>query len=136
MTFHYRSMNLVNLVGRIGKEPQLKQLQNGSAFSFSLCTEISVRKDEKWTQVPTWHNCTVYGPAADRAAKILKTGDLVSLTGRIVYRDADKNGVKVRYTDILVENFTLLASKSAPKTSEAAGPEVVEEPAPADPDLF
>lgn len=118
MTYHYRSLNQVNLIGRIGKAPVLRSICNGSqsALVFSLCTEIS-RKDPSagWTQVPTWHNCVIYGPAAEQAHKVLSAGSLISLVGRIVYNDREKNGVRVRYTDIVAESFQLLAAKQDAK---------------------
>lgn len=135
MAYHYRSLNQVNLIGRIGKAPVLRAMQSGgNALSFSVCTEIS-RKDpaKGWVQVPTWHSCVMYGTQADMAAKVLDAGALVSLIGRIVYSDKEKNGVKVRYTDIAVESFQLLLSKADARQPASRRSDAAEQPPQAQP---
>jgi len=78
------SKNQVNLIGRLGKEPELKEFSNGG----KLCN-VTIATSERWTdknsgeqrEETEWHNLVFNGKLADLAAQYLKKGDAVSVTG-------------------------------------------------------
>lgn len=103
-------LNQVNLIGRVGKEPEIKTFDSGSRVAnFSLATSEKYKGEEK-TQ---WHNITVMGKTVDVVEKYVKKGDLLHLTGKIEYRSwDDKDGNKKYITEILVFGVTMLGGGS------------------------
>lgn len=102
-------MNKVCLLGRLGKDPELKQTQSGMAVcNFSLATSSRVKGGEK-TQ---WHNIVAWDKTAETCANFLGKGRQVAIEGRIEYRDwEDKDGNKRTSTDIVAERIHFVDSK-------------------------
>jgi single-strand DNA-binding protein len=104
----YLLVNRVTLVGRLGKDPELRYSPSGQAVArFSLATDES-RKDQQgnWQQETTWHNIILWGAAAERAGEQLKKGNLVYIEGKISQRQwEDKEGQK--RTSFEIVGFTL-----------------------------
>tara|TARA_B100000530_G_C15617711_1_gene353043 strand:+ start:141 stop:563 length:423 start_codon:yes stop_codon:yes gene_type:complete len=103
--------NQVNLIGRLGKEPEIKATKAGDKFAkFSLATN-TYRKDKVSGEImedTQWHDVTVWDPKLavkieDKASK----GSQVQITGMIKYRKyTDKTGAERKATDIEVPRFT------------------------------
>lgn len=76
----------VNLVGRIGQDPELKFGNNGKAIArFSVVTSRRVlnRDTNEWSdEDTTWWNCTAFGPLAENIAESLTSGCAVIVAGR------------------------------------------------------
>lgn len=103
-------MNQVNLIGRLGKDPETRNFDNGkSVTTFSLATteKYTTQSGEK-KEVTQWHNCVSWGNAGLTIAKYVKKGHMFAVVGRLSYREWEKDGVKRLSTDIIVDNFTLL----------------------------
>ena len=123
MSLNYRSLNQVNLVGRLGQDASLKHAQSGTSFvTFSVATQTLLKKpDGTWDHPTTWHSCVMWGKRAETLASHLKKGTMVIVTGSIAYRDGTaKDGTKQRYVDINVDDVQLLADPSAAKTDRSA----------------
>lgn len=105
------SINKVILVGRLGKDPELKYNPKGMAFC-----NFSVATSESWTDKSTgkknekteWHNCTAFQNTAENIAKYLKKGSQVYIEGRLQTDKAEKNGVDLYYTKIIVQTAQFL----------------------------
>lgn len=114
-------VNRVTLVGRLGKDPELRYSPSGQAVArFSLATDEN-RKDPQgnWTQETTWHNIVLFGQTAERAGEMLKKGNLVYIEGRISQRQwEDKEGQKRTSFEILGSVLRNLTPRSH---SESAG---------------
>ena len=105
------SFNKVILIGRAGKDPEVKTLKDGKKVaSFSLATN-DYAKDKDGNQKTQWHNVTVWDKLADTVEKYLKKGAEVCVEGRIGYEDYEKDGVKRQYTRITATNFQFVGSK-------------------------
>jgi len=105
------SFNKVILIGRAGKDPEVKTLKDGKKVaSFSLATN-DYAKDKDGNQKTQWHNVTVWDKLADTVEKYLKKGAEVCVEGRIGYEDFEKDGVKRQYTRITATNFQFVGSK-------------------------
>lgn len=108
--------NSVLLIGNLGKDPELKKLDNGnSVVKFSLATNESY-KNNKGDKVKTtqWHNCVAWGKTAELINTLLKKGKEIAARGKISYTNyEDKNG-QVRYsTEIVINEFHMLGTKPA-----------------------
>jgi single-strand DNA-binding protein len=106
-------VNKVILVGNLGKDPDIRNLESGSKVAnFSLATtEFYKGKDGNRAEQTEWHNISVWNQLADLSEKYLKKGDKIYLEGRIRTRSYDdKDGVKKYITEIIGNQMTFLGS--------------------------
>lgn len=127
-----KSVNQVTLIGNIGKDPEIRTLDNGvKVATFSLATSTGGFKKQDGTDVPektSWHNVVCWRGLADLAEKFVKKGDKLTVFGSISYREYEKDGVKRYATDIIAYDVVLMGksettSTRPPQLSEADIPE-------------
>lgn len=114
-------INKVILVGRLGKNPELKGVGNGqSVCKFSLATtEKWSGADGKAADRTEWHNIVVWGKTAEFCAQYLGKGRLVYVEGKIGSRSWDKDGTKIYITEITAQSVQFLDSaKSESQTTK------------------
>lgn len=99
------SINMAMITGNITRDPELKYTPSGSAVcSFGVATNHSVKKNDQWTDIPTFHNIIVWGKQAEYIANNVKKGTKVSIVGRIDNRQYDaKDGTKRYISEIVAE---------------------------------
>ncbi len=106
--------NSVQLIGRLGKDPEVKTFGDKMRAAFSIATSDTYKnsKGEK-VEDTQWHNLVVWGKLADAAGKYLKKGSEVAIEGKLVHRayETDK-GEKRYFTEINVNDFVMLGAKS------------------------
>lgn len=107
-------VNKVILVGRLGKDPEVRNLENGATVAnFTMATSESYRDkttgDRK--EITEWHNIVLWRGLADIAAKYLHKGDQVYIEGKLRTRSWEKEGVTRYTTEIVGDNMTLLGSR-------------------------
>jgi len=108
-------MNKVILIGRVGKDPEFKELEKSIVANFSVATterwkDTSGEKKEstEWHQVVAWKNL------AEIVRKIIKKGQLVSLEGKNRTRSWTDDSGKTHYrTEVVIDSVTILSSKPA-----------------------
>jgi single-strand DNA-binding protein len=108
-------VNKVILLGRIGKDPEVRNLDNGQTVaSFSLATSESYK--DKATgekkEITEWSNIVFWGKQAETIQKYVHKGDLLYVEGKLRTRSWEKDGVTRYTTEIIGNNFTMLGSKS------------------------
>ena len=107
-------VNKVILVGNLGKDPEVKYLDNGVAVAnFSLATTENYKnkEGEKVSQTE-WHNIVMWRGLAEVAEKYLKKGASVYIEGKIKTRKWEDKDGNTRYnTEILADNMTMLGGK-------------------------
>jgi single-strand DNA-binding protein len=107
-------VNKVILIGNLGKDPEVRHLENGRAVaSFSLATSETYknRNGERVTNTE-WHNLVLWTPLAEIAEKYLKKGNQIYVEGRLTNRSYDdKDGNKRYITEVVVQNLTMLGGK-------------------------
>lgn len=107
-------MNSVNMIGHLGKDPELKHLQNGDALaSFSLAFDQGKDKDAGWVDV------TVFGAQAENCAQYLSKGARVGVTGRLSYRTWEKDGRTERKLEVIASWVDFPPKSEAPARAEA-----------------
>lgn len=99
------SINMAVITGNVTRDPELRYTPSGSAVcSFGVATNHSIKKDDQWTDIPTFHNIVVWGKQAEYISNTVKKGMKVSLTGRIDNRQYDgKDGTKKYISEIVAE---------------------------------
>jgi len=105
-----RTKNKAILIGRVGKQPEMRFLANGTAFTkFSLATDRNYQKDGEWVNDTDWHNVECWGALAERVNERVPKGVMVYVEGRIQYDSwVDNDGVKHYMTKIVANDVTAL----------------------------
>ena len=120
-------VNKVILVGNLGKDPEIRHLDNGVAVAnFSLATtESYTNKQGERVNQTEWHNVVLWRGLADIAEKYLKKGNSVYIEGKIVTRKWEDKDSNTRYsTDIVADKMTMLGSKQ--ESSSTTQPKITE----------
>jgi len=108
--------NRVQLIGNIGKEPEVKTFDSGKTkASFSLATsENYTDSDGKKVTDTQWHQIVAWGNTANYIESYLDKGNRVAVDGKLVHRSYnDKDGVTKYITEVLVNEILLLTNKQA-----------------------
>lgn len=111
------SLNKVMLIGNVGKDPDVRYLDNGVAVaSFPLATTERGYKLQNGTEVPErtdWHNIVLWRGLAEIAEKYVRKGDKLFIEGKIKTRSYDdQNGIKRYITEIFADTMEMLSSRS------------------------
>ena len=104
--------NSVQLIGRLGKDPEVKTFNNSKRATFSIATTDTYKnqKGEKMEDTQ-WHNIIIWGKLAGVAEKYLKKGQEVAVEGKLVHRQYETNGEKRYVTEINVNDLLMLGGK-------------------------
>lgn len=109
-------VNKVILVGRLGKDPEVRNLDSGvSVANFSMATSETYRdktSGEK-KEITEWHNIVLWRGLAEVAQKYLHKGDLVYIEGKLRTRSWEKEGVTRYTTEVVGDNMTMLSTKGS-----------------------
>lgn len=111
------SLNKVMLIGRLGRDPEVRYMPNGDAvcnFSVATSETWNDRNSGQRQERTEWHNITMYRRQAEIAGQYLKKGSQVYLEGRIQSRKyTDKQGVERTAYDIVCDVMRMLDSKNS-----------------------
>jgi single-strand DNA-binding protein len=115
-------VNKVILVGRLGKDPEVRNLENGAAVAnFSVATSESWK--DKHTgekkEMTEWHNIVLWRGLAEIAQKYLHKGDLIYIEGKMRTRMWEKDGIKRYITEIVGDEMKMLGSKGGSSSGNA-----------------
>ena len=105
------SLNKVQLIGNLGKDIELKQLQTTSVANLAVATSEKWTKDGQTKEHTEWHNVTVWGKTAENCAKYLKKGSKVYVDGKIKTEVYEKNGENRYATKIVAHSVLFLGSR-------------------------
>ena len=115
-------VNKVILVGNLGKDPEVRHLDNGRAVaSFSIATsETYKNKSGERVTNTEWHNVVLWSPLAEIAEKYLKKGGKVYIEGKLTSRSYDdKDGNRKYITEVVGREMTLLGSRDSGGSSDS-----------------
>jgi single-strand DNA-binding protein len=106
--------NTVQLVGNVGQDPEIRNLEGGKkVVNFNIATSDSYKneKGEKVEQTE-WHRIVAWGNSAEIIEKYVTKGNQIGIVGKLTHRTYDdKDGIKRSITEVLV-NEVLLLSKN------------------------
>ncbi len=108
-------VNKVILVGRLGKEPEIRHLENGaSVANFSIATSEAYkdRNSGERRELTEWHNIVLWRGLAEVAEKYLKKGDMVYIEGKLRTRSWEKDGITRYTTEVVGDNMTMLGGNT------------------------
>lgn len=121
------SLNKVMLIGNVGKEPDVRYLDNGVAVaSLTLATTERGYRLQNGTDVPErteWHNIVLWRGLAETVEKYVHKGDKLFVEGKIRSRSYDdQNGVKRYITEIFADNMEMLSPRSQANQASSPSP--------------
>ena len=119
------SLNKVTLIGRLGNDPEVKSLPNGtSVANFSVATSESWKKDGEKHEKTEWHRVVAFAKLADLVGKYLKKGSQLYMEGKLQTRNwEDKDGIKRYTTEIVMSEMKFLDGKSSGQGGGHSGSE-------------
>jgi single-strand DNA-binding protein len=117
-----KGVNKVFLLGRLGKDPEMKATQGGMTIAnFTLATSDRTKDAQgNWQDHTEWHNLVAFQRTAEIVRDYCKKGSQIFVEGKIQTRSwEDKEGHKKYWTEILVNELSLLDGK--PSGGEGGG---------------
>ena len=108
------SVNKVNLVGNLGRDPEIRYLPSGDPVAnVTIATSSKYKsKTGEMVEETEWHRVTFFGKLAEIVGQYLKKGRSVYVEGRIKTRKyTDKDGVEKYATDIIANEMQMLGSR-------------------------
>ena len=115
-------INKVILLGRLGKDPVVRRLDNGRVVAnVTLATNDYYTKDGQRLESTEWHNLEMWDKQAETAEKYLKKGSLLYVEGKIrTDRYTDAEGQERQTRKIRVNNFQMMGSLLASRREEGS----------------
>ncbi|WP_302180026.1 single-stranded DNA-binding protein [Chryseosolibacter indicus] len=109
-------VNKVILVGRLGKDPEVRNLDSGATVAnFTIATSESYK--DKTTgekkEITEWHNVVLWRGLAEIAQRYLHKGDMVYVEGKLRTRSWEKDGVTRYTTEVIADNMTMLSTRGS-----------------------
>jgi single-strand DNA-binding protein len=128
------SVNKVILVGRLGKDPEVRYMTNGEAV-----TNVTLATSETWKdkagekqEKTEWHNLVFYRRLAEVAGEYLKKGSQIYIEGKLQTRKYQTKEGQERYTtEIIVNEMNMLGGKPGGTGGSTGGENQTSSAAPA-----
>ena len=105
--------NNVQLIGRLGNEPEVRTFDSGKRMAtFSLATNETYynNQGEKVTDTQ-WHNIVVWGKKVDVVESYLNKGQEIALQGKLINRSYEKDGIRKYITEISLNELLMMGNK-------------------------
>ena len=115
------SVNRVILIGRVGKEPEIREVGENKVANFTLATSEKYKnKAGEQVENTEWHNIVIWRGLAKVVESYVKKGMQLYLEGKIETKSYEKDGVTKYSTSIICNNMQMLGGKGEqqPKSEE------------------
>ena len=107
-------VNRVILIGNLGKDPEVRRLENGAVVAkFSVATNENYKdRNGEWQTQTEWHDIVVWRMLAERAESTLKKGMAVYVEGKLTHRSwQDQDGNPRRTTEVVASYFRAISKR-------------------------
>ena len=107
-----RTINRIELLGRVGTDPELRQTRSGTAVCrLRLATD---RRNGSGDTQTDWHNLVCWGKTAEAVAEYVRKGDRIYASGRLGYDDwEDQDGQRRQTTEVHANEVVFLDSRNS-----------------------
>ena len=108
------SLNKVTLIGRLGQDPEIREVGMSKVANFSVATDESYTdKSGNKVEKTEWHRIVMWNKPAETAERYLKKGSLVYIEGKLETRSWENDSGEKRYsTEIKSFSFQMLDNKN------------------------
>ena len=107
------TVNKVILIGNLGKDPEIRRLENGAIVaSFSIATSESFtdKNSGEKKEITDWHDIVLWRGLAEIAEKYIRKGTKIYVEGKLKKRSwQDKEGNTKYNTEVIGEELTILS---------------------------
>lgn len=105
------SLNRVELLGNLTKDPELRFAPNGKAvIKFTVATNHSYKdKEGEWQQIPQFTNVVFWGNSAKIIGQKVKKGNRIYVEGRLVTKTYEQEGITRYTTEVMGNNYIILS---------------------------
>jgi single-strand DNA-binding protein len=116
-------MNKAIIVGRLGRDPEVKTTQGGTAVcTLAVATTDREKVGGEWQSVTEWHQVVVWGRQAELCGEHLAKGSSVSVIGRIKRRKYQgKDGAQRESLEIVADDVEFVGPKQASSAAPRGG---------------
>lgn len=104
------SMNRFIIVGRLTKDPEIKELDNGNKVCNITLAVDRPYKDKEGNKITDFFPYSLWNKEAEKICKLSSKGALISLEGRFDTKEAEVNGYKSNIFNPVVESYRHLAN--------------------------
>lgn len=106
--------NRVQLIGRLGQDPEVKTLESGKKLAtFSIATSDYYKNDKgEKVEDTQWHNVVAWGKQAELVGEYLKKGKEIALEGKLIHRSYENGNGEKRYVTEVNMNELLMIGKA------------------------
>lgn len=131
------TVNKVILIGNLGKDPEVRRLENGA-----IVANFSIATSETYTDKTTgerrentdWHNIVVWRGLAEIVEKYVRKGTKVYIEGKLKTRSYQDKDNQTRYvTEVLAEEITMLSRPDQERNTTEQKPQYPTTDTPAQP---
>ena len=118
-----RSLNKVTLIGRLGRDPEMRYTASGTAVcTFTLATNRFRQGTDGTPQEETdWHTVVTWDKLAETCNQFLSKGRLVFVEGHLQTRSWEQDGQKRYKTEVVAREMIILDSKDRGEGAPANG---------------
>jgi single-strand DNA-binding protein len=119
-----RGINKVILIGNLGKDPETRYTQGGSAvtnFSVATTENWKDRQSGEQQERTEWHNVVCFARLAEIAGEYLKKGSKVYIEGSLRTSSWEQDGQKKYRTEIMARDLQMLDSRGGPSDGAPSG---------------
>ena len=133
------SVNKVTLVGNLGRDPEVRAMQNGDKI-----VQLSIATSDRWKDKSSgeqkekveWHRVVLFNRLAEIAQEYLKKGSQIYVEGKLQTRSwQDDKGEKKYTTEVVAKELTMLGSKSSSNQEGAVSQMDEQKPPPIDDEI-
>jgi single-strand DNA-binding protein len=118
-------LNKVMLIGNVGKDPDIRHLESGTAVANLTLATTERYKDRngEMQEQTEWHNVVLWRGLADVTERFVRKGSQIFIEGKIRTRSwEDQSGQKRYTTEIVADNMQLLGRRSDNPANASARP--------------
>lgn len=102
-------MNNINIVGRVVKQPEIKQTQGGVMASFSVAVRRQFKDKQTGQNETDFFNCKAFGKTAEIIGQYVKAKEFIAVQGSIQFgKFTNQQGQEIKTTDLIVSNISLI----------------------------
>ena len=123
-----RTVNRVELLGRVGTDPEMRQSQGGTPVTqFRMATD---RRRQNGETEADWHSVVCWGRQAEAVAEYVRKGNRLYVSGSLAQNTFEtEEGQRIHRTEIHAREVVFLDSNGNGNGAAASGPEQEREPA-------
>lgn len=117
-------VNRVILIGNLGRDPEVRRLENGAMVAkFPIATNENYKdRNGEWQQQTEWHDIVVWRSLAERAENTLKKGMAIYIEGKLTHRSwQDQEGNNRKTTEVVASYFRILTPAGSRKENSGGG---------------